>query len=106
MIGDIHLSWSPLQLYMACCMLFVAFMIALYNLREHKKYVVGVAFALVVVIGVSAFDVGTRQVDLGRNKFDVETPVLTIDKVESEHNTAASIKQQFNETTQKLKETK
>lgn len=103
---DIHLSWSPLQLYMAIVVLFVVTLLALHSYRKHKKYVALSTLVLTTVVGLSAFDVGTRQADLGRNKFDVETPVSTIDKVESTHNTAASIKQQFNETTLKLKETK
>lgn len=106
MVGDIHLSWSPLQLYIVLVFLFLGTVIALRTLRNFKKYVCGVALALLLVVLVGAFDVGTRQADLGRNKFDVETPTLTIDKVESTHNTATSINKQFNETTQKLKETK
>ena len=103
---DIHLSWSPLQLYMAIVVLFVATLIMLHSFRSHKKYVGIGTLVLSLVVGVSAFDVGTRQAELGRHKFDVETPTTKLDKVESTHNTADSINKQFNETTLKLKETK
>ena len=106
MMVDIHLSWSPLQLYMAIVFLFVWVMIALVYLRNHKKFIALAALTFTLVVGGSAFDVGTRQADLNRGKFDVETPVSSIDKVESTHNTAASIKTKFDETTLKLKETK
>lgn len=105
MIGDIHLSWSPLQLYMAIVVLFVAGMIALHAFRDTKRYVFAALFAAFFVVGFSAFDVGTRQAELGRHKFDAKNPDSTIDKVESTHNTAASINSKFIET-QKLKETK
>ena len=102
---EIHLSWSPLQLYMAIVVLTVTALLTLHSFRQHKKYVALATLVLASVVGLSAFDVGTRQADLGRNKFDVESPTTKLDKVESTHNTAASIKQQFEESL-KLKETK
>jgi hypothetical protein len=91
---------------MAIVVLFVTSLIVLHSFYQYKKYIAIGVLVLSVVIAASAFDVGTRQADLGRNKFDVETPVSTVDKVEAKHNTAASIKTKFDETTLKLKETK
>lgn len=106
MLGDIHLSWSPLQLYMALVALFIVGAACMAYFKTIRKTIAIAVLASVVGLLFSAFDVGTRQADLGRHKFDVETPTTTIDKVESTHNTATSINKQFNETTQKLKETK
>lgn len=102
---ELHLSWSPLQLYMAIVVLFVTSLIVLHSFYSYKKYIAIGVLVLSVVIGASAFDVGTRQADLGRNKFDAESSTLTIDKVESKHNNAASTRKQFEEVLN-LKEVK
>lgn len=101
---DLHLSWSPLQLYLAAAMLIIFLIAALRSFPNHKKVVAGFTLLSILVIGISAFDVGTRQADLNRSRFDTKYSTEVIDKVENKRHTAASANKQLEATLTQKKE--
>lgn len=62
---------------------------------------------LAVIVMLSAFDVGTRQADLHRERFDALPNEKVVDKVESRQQNAATVQQQFKQVVdQKTQTTK
>jgi len=107
---DIHLAWSPLMLAIGLLLVLLNFLLTIRKKFMYKAPVKNwliVDSLFLVVVLVCAFDVGTRQVDLNRGRFDALPNERTIDKVESRQHNATTVQQQFKEAvdekTQKIK---
>lgn len=107
---DIHLAWSPLMFLVAVVLLLVASagtVVLKFKKNPRTKLYATAITVLAVIIGLSAFDVGTRQADLNRGRFDALPNEKVVDKVESRQQNAATVQQQFKQVVdQKTKTTK
>lgn len=101
---ELHLSWSPLQLYMVITGVFLAAMVALHYVKRRRYVFIAASVATLATLA-GAFDVGTRQVDLNRGKFDATWSKETVDKVQNTRNNTATANKQFEEALN-LKEVK
>lgn len=101
----VHLSWSPIQLIIVAIvnMIFWVWVLvrACKTTKERKfRKALSVVTAWIVwniIITVLAFDVGHRQTDLNRSKFDA-TQSESIDKVESNRVTVEDVKKSFEQS--------
>lgn len=95
-----YLSWSIYQLVFVLIWLVSIFGYSLYHYKKNndKKAakVSSIAFAAsIVIVLIMAFDVGLKQENINRTKFNQQQSELTIVKKESTRKTVEDVKQEF-----------
>lgn len=99
----IYLSWSVVHLVVVLVLICTGTAVAYNRKVVERKKLLWLFLILISANLYIAFDVGTRQQDLQRNRFDATVPIESIKKVERNMWNREDVKQSFDAT---IKETK
>lgn len=102
---EFHLAWSLWQ-YICVFLLFAAtsaYVVTCKALKDPElgfgwKSKVVAVLGWFMVLNFAAFDVGARQADLNRSRFNAPVPVESIEKIESNRLTRQDIKNTMDTT--------
>ena len=101
-MSNIYLSWSFIQLIVTLIVIAFSTIAIIIHFKykkkpEYFKYALTTGGGLVIITLITAFDVGIRQGQLDRARFDVQVGEVS-QKVESDRKTVNDVKQSFDKS--------
>lgn len=94
---DLHLSWSPMLLLIVLVIDILLTAFFMYKSKEYRKNFMFIGIASIVFTLFLAFDVGTRQENLNRQKFNASVQ-SEVEKTDSGRISVDDVKREFDAT--------